>query len=366
MLPLINYLFPDIYPSIRLFSTNRAEAEVNQMLLNLHKGKSIGERTLFRQIRSIIVLLVITSSYWLVRRNWLSISYILTVLCALQLLIDYQRPKKILADPKMRLQDYALILIFNIILAGTFLITGSSQSPLLIILLIPIILFGAEFGTIVGAWNYLGVILFVILILVVTRTSISLNILTNSISFIVVAGACLATIGIFHRSHKHYQRKTEYLLIHDELTGLYNRRFLKSVVLKEIKAEHKFGLVLFDINYFKYYNDYWGHSAGDILLISIGKVIQKSVRPQDIVIRHSGDEFVVLIPEANQAMVESVIDNILQSIDSYNFPGEECFPCNKLSISYGFSIFPDDAHNYQNLFTTADQALYNYKKERFH
>lgn len=336
------------------------------MLLYLHKGKAIGEKTFFRQIRSTIIITVIISSYWLVSRNWLFFSYIITALGVLQLVIDYQRPKKILADPKMKLQDYALILIFNAILAGTFLITGSSQSPLLVILLIPIILFGAEFGAIVGACNYLGMILLLIISLVSMRFPISLTVLTNYISLIVVAGICLATIGLFHRSYKHYQRKTEHLLIHDELTGLYNRRFLKSVVLKEIKSEHKFGLILFDINYFKYYNDYWGHSAGDILLINIGKVIKKSVRPQDIVIRHSGDEFIVLLPEANQVTVESIIENIQQSIDSYNFPGEECFPNHKLSISYGYSIFPDDAPNYHDLFATADQALYNYKKERFH
>lgn len=365
MLPLIN-LFPDNYFPSDYSLLIKAEAEVNRMLLYLHKGKTIGERTFFRQIRATIVLLVIISSYWLVRRNWLFISYILTALGVLQLLIDYQRPKKILANPKMKHQDYALILIFNIILAGTVLITGSSQSPLLAILLIPIILFGAEFGIIVGACNYLGVILLIIISLVLKRASISLTILTNFISLIVVAGVCLATISNFHHSYKHYQRKAEHLLIHDELTGLYNRRFLKSVVLKEIKAEHKFGLILFDINYFKYYNDYWGHSAGDILLINIGKIIKKSVRPQDIVIRHSGDEFIVFLPEANQVTVESIIDNIQQSIDSYNFPGEECFPSHKLSISYGYSIFPDDAHNYHDLFATADQALYNYKKERFH
>lgn len=336
------------------------------MLLYIHKCKVIGERTFFRQIRSTIVLLVIISSYWLVSRNWLFVSYILTALGALQLLIDYQRPKKNLADPKMKLQDYALILIFNIILAGTFLITGSSQSPLLVILLIPVILVGAEFGVIVGVYNYLGVILLLIINLVFKRDSLSLTILTNFISLIIVTGVCLATIGLIQRCYKHYQRKTEHLLVHDELTGLYNRRFLKSVVLKEIKAGHKFGLILFDINYFKYYNDYWGHSAGDILLVNIGKVIKKSVRPQDIVIRHSGDEFIVLIPEANQVTVKSIIDNIQQSIDSYNFPGEECFPSHKLSISYGYSIFPDDAHNYHDLFAVADQALYNYKKERFH
>ncbi len=336
------------------------------MLLYLHKGKSIGQRTIFRNIRSIIILLVIISSYWLINRNLRLVYYIQTVLGITLLLVDYHRPKTVLADIRIKLPDYAIMVIMNLFLAGTILISGASHSPLLGIILIPVILFGAEFGTIIGIWNYLITALFVIFTLVFSATPLTFYIIARNITLIVCSGACLTIIRTFHHSYNHYNRKIERLLTHDELTGLYNRRFLKSAVLKEIKSNKNFGLVLIDINYFKYYNDYWGHSAGDNLLINIGKVINKSIRPQDIAVRHSGDEFIVLVPESNQTIVESTINKINLSIESNLFPGEECFPENKLSISYGFSLFPNDARNYQALFTTADQSLYKYKREHFH
>lgn len=337
-----------------------------QLLKHIHKAKSIRERTYFRQIRSSIIIIITISSYWLIHRNWQFINYCLTFLGVLLLIIDYQRSTKDLANHHLKLPDLTIIFLFNIFLIGIFLITGASQSPLLGILLLPVILFGAEYGTVISAWNYLTMIVLFTFSLIFGVTPIKINSLVHYITLIFVTGAYLATLRNYHRSNRHYQRKIERLVFNDELTGLYNRRFLKSAVQRKIKDKNQFGLILFDINYFKYYNDYWGHAAGDILLISIGKVLHQSVRSQDIVVRHSGDEFIVVLPEADRRTIEAIINNIIQSIDSFNFPGEECFPNQKLSLSYGFSVFPDDARYYQDLFTTADHALYNYKKENFH
>lgn len=338
---------------------------MNLMLLYLHKGKSIGQRTIFRQIRSIIILLLLFSSYWLVNRNLLIVYYILSILSIVVLILDYQRSKTVLADPRIKFADYVIIILTNILLAGTVWITSFPESPLMSILLVPVILFSAEFGSIVGVWNLLGMTLFMLFTLIFRVDPISIKTLAYYLTLIVCGLTNLFIIRTFNRFHNHYYRKIERLLNHDELTGLYNRRFLKSAVLRRIKTEKNFGLILIDVNYFKYFNDFWGHSSGDILLINIGKIINKSVRSQDIVVRHSGDEFIVLLPESNQSTVKKVITKIIESIESHHFPGEECFPDNKLSISYGFSIFPDDAIHYQDLFTIADRALYNYKKERF-
>lgn len=336
------------------------------MLLYLHKGKSIGQRTVFRQIRSIIFLLVIICSYWLLNRNLLFFYYILTAMAIMALLIDYQRPKKALADFQIKLSDLTIIVITNIFLAGTVLITGAAQSPLIVIIIIPIILFTTEFGTAIGAWNYIGLVIFIFCNSFYGATTVTLKTLAIPFTLIITTGTCLTAIGAFHYFNNHFNRKIHRLLTRDELTGLYNRRFLKFLVSREIKAEKSFGFILIDINYFKFYNDFWGHSAGDNLLINIGKILSKTVRPHDIVVRHSGDEFIVLLPESDQTTVEKIVNGIIQSIESHHFPGEECFPDHKLSISYGFTLFPSDAHHYQDLFTAADQALYSYKKERCH
>lgn len=342
----------------------KTRAKVIQMLLYLLKGKSIGQRTIFRQIRSSIILLVIIGSYWLIKPSLLPIYYVLTALIIMVLLYDHQQSKKVLADHSINFTDIMNIIITDLFLIGTVIITGAAQSPLIDIVLIPIILFTAEFGTTTGIWNYIGLSIFLIINSVLGVSVFTLRTLAVPLTFLITGGACLFAIGALHYFQTRFTRKVSRLLTRDELTGLYNRRFLKFFVSNEIKTKKSFGFILIDINFFKYYNDFWGHSAGDNLLINIGKVLSKSVRSQDIVVRHSGDEFIIMLPESNQTEVEKSIYKIVQSIESYNFPGEECFPGQKLSISYGFTIFPSEAHHYQDLFTAADQALYRYKKER--
>lgn len=333
------------------------------MLVYLQKGKKIGLRTTIKQLRAILALFVIISSYWLVKPNFLTIYYVLTALIIIALLVDHQRPKKILADHRVKPVDLGIIIISDLYLAGIIIITGATQSPFISAISIPIIIFSAEYGVRIGIWNYIGFSIFLIVSYVAGTTVITLQTLAVPFTILITAGICLGVIGAIDYFQNHYNRKINRLLTRDELTGLYNRRFLKLTVSKEIKANKRFGFILIDINFFKYYNDFWGHTAGDSLLISIAKIFSKNVRPQDIVVRHSGDEFIIMLPESGQSTVEKTIAKIIHAIESHNFPGEECFPGHKLSISYGFTLFPSDARYYQDLFTAADQALYRYKKE---
>ncbi len=333
------------------------------MLIYLHKGKAIGLRSILRKIRVSIILLVIVTSFWLVKPELLTIYYTLTALVIMALLIDHNQPKKVLADLRIKPVELGIIISINLFLLGIVMITGTAQSPFISVLLIPIILFSIEYGTFVGIWNFIGLSIFVIGNFIVDAPAITIKNLAFPFMILVTAGSCLSAIGTLHYFQTHFNRKIDRLLTRDELTGLYNRRFLKFSVSKEIKAKNHFGFILIDINFFKYYNDFWGHSAGDNLLISIGKILYKSVRPQDIVVRHSGDEFIVMLPESDQTTVKKTINKIIQEIESYNFTGEDCFPGRKLSISYGYTLFPSDSRNYQDLFKAADQALYSYKNE---
>lgn len=332
------------------------------MLAYLHKGKSIALRSVFKQLRAIIILVMIISSYWLVKPYFLTVYYVLTSLIIAALIFDHQRPKKALADPRIKPIDIGIMIINDLYLAGIIMITGSAQSPFISAVLIPIIIFSAEYGARFGIWNYTGFSIFLVLNYFVNATAITLQSLTSLFTILASSGIGLSVIWALAYFQNHYNHKINRLLTRDELTGLYNRRFLKFSVSKEIKAEKPFGFILIDINFFKHYNDFWGHTSGDGLLISIAKILSKNVRPQDIVVRHSGDEFIIMLPESNQTTVEKTITKIMQAIESYNFPGEECFPDHKLSISYGYTLFPSDARHYQDLFTAADQALYRYKK----
>ena len=331
------------------------------MMLHILKGKLIGLRTFFRQLKSIIFLLMIICSYWLVKPNLVSVYYLLTALVIIALLIDHHRPKKALASIRIRPIEIGIMVIYDLYIAGMILVTGGHQSPFISVIIIPIILFSAEYGVKSGAWNYFFFSVFIFLNFIVGNP-VDLQTLAVPLILIVTAGICLSAIWALQYFQDHYNRKVERLLTRDELTGLYNRRFLKATVSKTVKAKNSFALVIIDINFFKYYNDFWGHTAGDSLLISIAKFFSKNVRPQDIVVRHSGDEFILMLPGPDRATAEKTIAKIMQAIESYNFPGEECFPGHKLSISYGATFFPSKAGNYQDLFTAADKELYRYKK----
>lgn len=342
---------------------NQDGSRVKRMLLYLYNGKTIGQRILFRQVRATQILLIMIGSYWLINRTSLLECYLLNILGILVLLIDFNRPKKSLTDDRCKLKDFIVMIGADLFLAGSIAITGAQHSPLIYTVLIPIIIYAAEFEIKVVAWNYLGFSLFLLTLSISGGTTIDLKNLINTLIIIITAGICLIIIGACRRFQNHFNQKVDRLLSRDELTGLYNRRFLKYSVSEQIKANKPFGFILIDINYFKFYNDSWGHSAGDDLLITIAKILHKSVRPQDLVIRHSGDEFIVMLTESDQTTVKNFLSKIIQSIESFNFPGEECFPDHKLTISYGHTLFPGNALHYQDLFTAADQALYQYKKE---
>ncbi len=333
------------------------------MLVYLLKGKSIGLRTALKQLRAIILLLLIVCSYWLVKPSFLTIYYILTSLIISALLVDHQRPKKALTDLQIKPVDLWIIIINDLYLAGIIMITGATQSPFISAVSIPIIIFSAEYGVKIGIWNYIGFSLFLILNYITTTNAITLETLAIQFTVLIISGIGLSVIGALTYFQNRYNRKINRLLTRDELTGLYNRRFLKLSVAREIKATNRFGFILIDINFFKYYNDFWGHNAGDSLLISIAKILSQSVRLQDIVVRHSGDEFIIMLPDSGQSAVEKTITHITQRIESSNFSGEECFPNHKLTISYGYTLFPSGARHYQDLFTAADEALYRYKKD---
>src|SRR3989441_9059063 len=97
------------------------------------------------------------------------------------------------------------------------------------------------------------------------------------------------------------RRELERLSVTDDLTGLYNRRYLMETLANEIRRsrrlEHRCALLMADIDHFKDYNDAFGHLAGDEMLIKVARALRDSTREVDCVVRYGGEEFVVLLPE---------------------------------------------------------------------
>ena len=159
--------------------------------------------------------------------------------------------------------------------------------------------------------------------------------------------------------------KFEQLSVTDSLTGLYNRRFLKSRLEEELNRSIRQGLnltVLFiDLDFFKSYNDVCGHIAGDLALKKTADIIKASVRDMDVVARYGGEEFCAVLPGTSKSEAMIVAERIREEIELEKFPGESDIPPRRITASLGVASFPEDGRSYEELVHASDVALYQAK-----
>jgi diguanylate cyclase (GGDEF)-like protein len=160
--------------------------------------------------------------------------------------------------------------------------------------------------------------------------------------------------------------KVEDLAIRDSLTGLYLRRYLVERLLEEVnrhlRRESELSFIMLDLDYFKRYNDRFGHTAGDIVLKCLGALLQKHFNaPGNLICRYGGEEFCVILPECSkkqaaeqaQAFVEAVENEVIILRREKTH----------ITISAGVASFPKDAKTKDDLIQKADEALYAAKRK---
>jgi len=152
----------------------------------------------------------------------------------------------------------------------------------------------------------------------------------------------------------------------DQLTGLYNRRFLEEIADKlaaQIKRRgSNLGILMIDIDYFKQVNDKYGHDVGDRVLKEIAQVVKNSVREADYVIRFGGEEILVLLVDVKEGYAEKVAEKIRKAVENkvIEFSGGAI----KKTVSIGVSEFPKDCGGkFWQCIKFADVALYRAKEE---
>jgi len=159
----------------------------------------------------------------------------------------------------------------------------------------------------------------------------------------------------------------------DDMTGLFNYKYAISRMLQLARCQ-EFTLLSIDVDRFKWVNDQFGHPAGDKLLVIVAKLLQSSVRADDIVIRNGGDEFVIFLAEADLAKKDLVINRIRQScirISSYNrgVIGEIKAKNSdwQLSLSIGsVTRSKGDNRSLRELFKLVDMRMYEDKKRELY
>ena len=165
---------------------------------------------------------------------------------------------------------------------------------------------------------------------------------------------------------ENYERSLAMALT-DSLTGLYNRRYLTvhmgGLVERLRNGGKQLAIILFDIDYFKPVNDTYGHAAGDEALIEISRRIGQNVRSIDTIARFGGEEFVVVMPDADYSVASVVAERLRRSVDGAPFmlrngPEDGL----SLSISLGISLFNFDTDTVDSVIEAADRALYKAKE----
>lgn len=159
-------------------------------------------------------------------------------------------------------------------------------------------------------------------------------------------------------NQRNYQLQIEYLSYHDQLTGLYNRRFFEEE-LKRLDTVNNLplGLIMVDVNGLKLINDSFGHKAGDLLLTKVAEVLTKSCENTEIVSRIGGDEFVIIIPKMRQEQAEELCKRITMNCQ------EEIVATIHLSISYGWEVKWNMEEDIHEVLKCAED--YMYKKKLF-
>lgn len=152
----------------------------------------------------------------------------------------------------------------------------------------------------------------------------------------------------------------------DGLSGVYNHRYFqvnfKSLLEQAQKNNHSLSLIIFDIDYFKYFNDTFGHVAGDQVLQEVGKILLKEIDPPAIAARYGGDEFCVLLPYSDTMAAYAKARELKNKIESLAMKNTEQLPAGKMTITIGLASFPEHTKSGEDLLVLADQALYKAKK----
>lgn len=163
----------------------------------------------------------------------------------------------------------------------------------------------------------------------------------------------------------------EYLYIEafvDPLTGLLNRRGANVTLKEEVEnaaTDRNVGVIMFDIDYFKKYNDTFGHDAGDVCLSTVGKTITERLSERTkLLIRHGGEEFVAIILDTNKEELLNLAETLRNAVYEKRMEAPVKEIADYVTVSVGSAIAKLDSMEtrYENLLKEADEALYKAKK----
>jgi diguanylate cyclase (GGDEF)-like protein len=152
----------------------------------------------------------------------------------------------------------------------------------------------------------------------------------------------------------------------DQATGLYNQRYLWTILERELERarrySHPCSVAMIDIDWFKQYNDSYGHLRGDAILGETALLLKRKIRNSDTAVRYGGEEFVVVMPETGKRLAALAGEKLRAAFEKHRFPMEETQPGGGLTVSVGVATFPGEGETPRELVDRADRHLYRAKE----
>jgi diguanylate cyclase (GGDEF)-like protein len=175
----------------------------------------------------------------------------------------------------------------------------------------------------------------------------------------------LADYAAIAIENSQYIARIQKMNITDEYTGLFNARYLHQVleqlIVQAAKDKTSIAVVFVDIDNFKTVVDSCGHLSGTHLLKEIGETISSCLEKKDILVKYGGDEYVMILPDTYRQATVSRLENVLHSIRSATYLSSEGTPV-KVTASFGFAIYPEDAGTKKDILIAADNSMYKVKR----
>ena len=175
--------------------------------------------------------------------------------------------------------------------------------------------------------------------------------------------AFLATIAALALDNRRLAKDLQKLAVTDDLTQVYNYRYLKSSLRRELKRAARFrqhlSVVMIDVDNLKSYNDVNGHLRGSFLLKELAGLAQEQVRSFDVMAKYGGDEFTMILPQTPRDGALVVAERVRVAVAQHAFP---LVPAGRITVSLGVSTFPEDGQDSVALLRAADLALYQAKR----